>query len=184
MCLLQPFFIKSKQTIRPIFSILFPGNDVFSGDLVVEYQPSFTFEFDLFGENGPAIRDDPAITHRYLWLVYRWDKKNYLSYFYTYYFFFVIPGAWPLAYTIPRGPFWGGGTLDTSLRPGGGVWGCLGSKLLMGRHRDWNPGPPACESGVVAFTLGGPHLLMVGILLLLWPDLCQCANYTFWKRVL
>ncbi len=47
-------------------------------------------------------------------------------------FFSVIPGAQPLAYTIPHGPFPGGRTLDTSLRPGGGVGGCLGSKLWWG----------------------------------------------------
>ncbi len=56
--------------------------------------------------------------------------------------FFVIPGA-----RLPRTPSLSG-TLDASLRPGGGVWGCLGSKLLVGRHRDSNPGPPAWESGV------------------------------------
>ncbi len=49
-----------------------------------------------------------------------------------FFFFFVIPGAQPLAYTIPHGPFCGGGTLDTSLPPGGGVWGCFGSKLWWG----------------------------------------------------
>ncbi len=112
----------------------------------------------------------------------RWEKIFIL--FLHLLFFFVIPGAWPLAYTIPHGPFWGGGTLDTSLRRRGGVWGCLGSKLLMGRHRDWNPGPPAGKSGVIAITLRGPHLQMVGILLLFWPDLFQCENFTFSKKKL
>ena len=47
-------------------------------------------------------------------------------------FFCVIPGVWLSADTILHGPLWGGGTFGASLRPGGGVWGCLGSKLLWG----------------------------------------------------
>ena len=50
------------------------------------------------------------------------------------------------------------GTLDTYLRPGGGLWGVLGLQTLVGRHWDSNPGPPACESGVIAITLRGPPL--------------------------
>ncbi len=41
-------------------------------------------------------------------------------------FFFVIPGA-----RLSRTPSLSG-TLDASLRPGGGVWGCSGSKLWWG----------------------------------------------------
>ena len=63
--------------------------------------------------------------------------------------FFGHPGCSAFAYTIPFG------TLDASLRPGGGVWGRWAPKLV-GRHRDLNPGPPACESGVVTITLRGP----------------------------
>ncbi len=55
--------------------------------------------------------------------------------------FFVIPGA-RLSHTPSLS-----GTLDTSLRPGGGV-GEVGSKLEVGRHQDLNPGPPSSESGV------------------------------------
>ncbi len=40
--------------------------------------------------------------------------------------FFVIPGA-----RLSRTPSLSD-ILDTSLRPGGGVWGCLGSKLWWG----------------------------------------------------
>ncbi len=29
-------------------------------------------------------------------------------------------------------------------------------QTLVGRHRDLNPGPPACESGIVAITPRGP----------------------------
>ena len=57
----------------------------------------------------------------------RWPRRQTSG---TY--FLVIPCARPLACTIPHGPFFGGGTLDASLRPGGGVWGCLGSKLWLG----------------------------------------------------
>ncbi len=33
----------------------------------------------------------------------------------------------------PHGPFWGRGwDLEASLQPGGGVWGCLGSKIWWG----------------------------------------------------
>ncbi len=63
--------------------------------------------------------------------------------------FFGHPGCSAFSYTIPFG------TLDASLRPGGGVWGRWAPKLV-GRHRDLNPGPPACESGVLAITLRGP----------------------------
>ena len=54
-------------------------------------------------------------------------------------FFFVIPGA-----RLSRTPSLSG-TLGASLRPGGGVvvGRGMGSKLLAGRHRDLNPGPPA-----------------------------------------
>ena len=38
--------------------------------------------------------------------------------------------------------------------------GVFGLQTLVGRHRDSNPGPPACESGVVAITLRGPPLPM------------------------
>ncbi len=42
--------------------------------------------------------------------------------------------------TIPHWPLSGGGTLDASLQPGGGVWGCFAPNFLVGRHRDSNPG--------------------------------------------
>ena len=62
--------------------------------------------------------------------------------------FFCHLGCSDFVYTIPFG------TLDTSLRPRGGVWGVFGLQTLVGRHRDSNPGP-ACESGVLAITLRG-----------------------------
>ncbi len=34
----------------------------------------------------------------------------------------------------------------------------------MGRHRDLNPGPPACEPGVVAITLRGLQLHFVAFI--------------------
>ncbi len=34
--------------------------------------------------------------------------------------------------------------------------GVFGLQTLVGRHRDLNPGPPACKSRVVAITLRGP----------------------------
>ncbi len=49
------------------------------------------------------------------------------------YNFFVIPGA-----RLSRTPSLSG-TLDASLRPGGGVWGCLGSKLWWGGAGIWTP---------------------------------------------
>ena len=56
---------------------------------------------------------------------------------------FVIRGA-----RLSRTPSLAG-TLDTSLRPGGGVVGRgYGLLTLVGRHRDSNPGPPAQEPGV------------------------------------
>ena len=37
--------------------------------------------------------------------------------------------------------------------------GVFGFQTLVGRHRDSNPGPPACKSGVIAITLRGPPLV-------------------------
>ncbi len=53
-------------------------------------------------------------------------------------------------------PFGGEGPLThlCDLEAGyGGVWA---PNFLVGRHRDLNPRPPACKSGVVAITLRGP----------------------------
>ena len=40
--------------------------------------------------------------------------------------------------------------------------------LLVGRHRDSNAGPHACESGVVAITLRGPPPCVTVLALLLY----------------
>ncbi len=37
--------------------------------------------------------------------------------------------------------------------------GVYGLQTLVGQHRDSNPRPPACESGVVDITLRGPPLI-------------------------
>ena len=37
-----------------------------------------------------------------------------------------------------------------------GMDGLQTGRKLVGKHRDLNPGPPACESGVVTITLRGP----------------------------
>ena len=70
--------------------------------------------------------------------------------------FFCHPGCSAFAYTIPFG------ILDTSLRPGGEVWGCLGSKLSWGgtgiRNRDLLHASQ--ESGVIAIMLRGPPPLI------------------------
>ncbi len=44
--------------------------------------------------------------------------------------------------------------------------GVFGLQTLVGWHRDPNPGPPACESGVVAIRLRGIQLHILSILLL------------------
>ncbi len=44
------------------------GNKVSSGEVVAPYQPSFALNVDL--EEG-RVMEDPAASHRYLWLVYR-----------------------------------------------------------------------------------------------------------------
>ena len=60
-------------------------------------------------------------------------------------FFLVIPGARLSRTPSLSGPL----THLCDLEAGyGGVW----APNLVGRHRDSNPGPPACESGVVAIT--------------------------------
>ena len=48
------------------------------------------------------------------------------------FFFFRHLGCLAFGVHHPTWPLSGGRTLDTSLRPRGGVWGCLGSKLCWG----------------------------------------------------
>ena len=47
-------------------------------------------------------------------------------------FFSRHPGCSAFSVHHPTWPLSGGGILDTSLQPGGRVWGCLGSKLWWG----------------------------------------------------
>ncbi len=49
----------------------------------------------------------------------------------------------------------GGGDFDPSLRPGGGVWGCLGYKLWSAASGDRTPYLLLCESGIVAIAIRG-----------------------------
>ncbi len=45
---------------------------------------------------------------------------------------------------------------------------------MVGRHRDLNPGPPACESGVVAIALRRPPLKGI-----LWGNVLFSSFYYF-----
>ncbi len=83
------------------------------------------------------------------------SKKVFLFFFY---FFKASRGALrnhsPSAPTSPSSgkplPFF-------DFRRGMGMdFGLQSDRKLLGRHRDWNPGPPAWESGVLAITLRGP----------------------------
>ena len=72
--------------------------------------------------------------------------------------FFVIPGARLLHTPSLLGPLKHICDLEAGYE--GRV---LAPNFLVGRQRDLNPGPPACESGVVAITLRGPPLIRIFI---------------------